>query len=113
MIFAEVVANDWGWLLNQGLAVLVLVAVGFYAISAIAWLGNNFLLPLKDAAVAYLEVAADTMARISATLDRQQTEIKNISQRLEVLDTLAERYVAVCERSEGATARPRTNAGSA
>lgn len=97
-MLGEVISTQWGWLLNQGLAVFALLALGFYSVKGIGWLGNNFLLPLKDAAVDYLSTSTETMKRISATLDRQQTELNNISRKLETLDDLANRFVVHCEQ---------------
>lgn len=114
MFVAESIGSEWGWLLNQGLAIVALFAIGYYSVRGIAWLGTHFLLPLKDAAVEYLTTSTETMQRISATLDRQQTELNNISKKLETLDDLANRFVTHCETTPNLQHfKPAPNAATA
>lgn len=113
-MIAEVISSQWSWLINQGLAVAALAAVAWYSVRGIAWLGTHFLLPLKDAAVEYLTTSTETMKRISATLDRQQNELNNISKKLETLDDLANRFVVHCENKPSCeNYQPRPNAATA
>jgi uncharacterized membrane protein YfbV (UPF0208 family) len=93
-------AAEWGWLLNQGLAVAALLFIGWYAVKGITWLGSNFLLPLRDAALDYLKKSTETMQKISNTLESQQSQIESMTAKLEILDLIAERYVATCERRD-------------
>lgn len=47
--------------LNNGLAVLTLIAIGFATRSAVLWFGTNVVLPMKDAALSHLTAVSDTM----------------------------------------------------
>ena len=68
--------TDWAWVTNQGLAVGLLLAVGYAFYAACKWAGVVLIVPIRDAAIHHLEVVSTTLTHVSDVM-------KGIDQKLD------------------------------
>lgn len=70
------------WTQNNGLAVVLLfiamVAGGYAAIKISRWLGNVIIIPLRDAAISYLQRSELYLQRSEATLTTVSTTLQDM-----------------------------------
>lgn len=73
--------TDYSWIANQGLAVAILVSIGWAMYRGIQWTGTTIISPLKDAAIAHLETATKSMKDISTSMHSIDTKVDSIDEK--------------------------------
>ena len=74
------------WLINQGLAVALLLLFLWASWKGVSWLGTAFLIPLRDAAIAHLQEVGQSLASLGVclrNLDGKTNEINDRTKRIE------------------------------
>lgn len=75
------------WLINQGLAVALLLLFLWASWKGVSWLGTAFLIPLRDAAIAHLHEVGQSLGSLGACLRDLGAETKEINERTKRIET--------------------------
>lgn len=69
------------WLINQGLAVALLLILLWAMWKGVAWCGSAFLVPLRDAAIEHLREVGQSLESLATCLKELGAETKEINAR--------------------------------
>lgn len=85
-LFAEADPPSWAWIMNQGLAIAIIFAIGMAAWRAIDWAAANLFVPMRDAAIGHLRDFQLTMREVCKTLSDQHESIKELREKITEAD---------------------------
>jgi len=78
--------------INNGIAVVILIAIGFATWRVIDWSASNIVVPLKDGALRHLDEtnkaltkSADATDRLASHLDSMHDDVRDIKNNLHVV----------------------------
>lgn len=80
------VPHQVSWLVNQGLAVALLLLFLWASWKGIAWFGTAFLVPLRDAAIKHLSDVGQSLDSLVACFRELGLETKEIHQRTKQIE---------------------------
>lgn len=84
------------WLINQGLAVALLLLFLWASWRAIAWIGTAFLIPLRDGALKHLNDVGQSLGSLAACLRELGVKTEEINERTKRLEADLESNRAQC-----------------
>lgn len=69
--------------LNNGIAVIALIAAYFAGSKVVKWVGENVVCPVKDAAINHLTETTTAVKSLSESIPAMHRDIKDIRESLE------------------------------
>lgn len=79
-----------GWL-NNGLAIVILFAIGFATWKVVKWVGDNVVIPVRDALVGHLATVDATLKGVGESMVFINQSLKDVHARLDKYDRTNER----------------------